>query len=87
MPNSPRELFLASFLGIGLAACASQGQSLRLSALPAGDQQALYQRGHPYVQATGAVESVGLVLSRDELLVLALDLNNPPCCSNRNGSR
>jgi hypothetical protein len=71
------KIALTTLLGVALAGCASQGRSLRLSALPAGDQQALYQRGQPYVQATGAVGSVGLVLSQDELVVLALSLSNP----------
>ena len=77
MPNPARKIVLVSFLSAALAACASQGRSLRLSALPAGDQQALYQRGQPHVQGTRAVGSVGLALSRDDLLVLALSLNNP----------
>jgi hypothetical protein len=77
MSNPTLQLLFASCLGVALAACASQGQSLRLSALPAGDQQAFYQRGQPAVQASGPVGSVGLVLRRDELLVLSFSLNNP----------
>ncbi len=77
MSKPTLKLILACCLGVALAACASQGRSLRLSAAPAGDQQAFYQRGQPSVQASGPVGSVGLVLSRGELLVLALSLNNP----------
>jgi hypothetical protein len=77
MSNPTLQLIFAVCLGVALAACASQDRSLRVFALPVGDQQAFYQRGQPAVQASGPVGSVGLVLSRDKLLVLTLSLNNP----------